>query len=192
ERLRALAVLAGTDPDAAAALALANGWERRLDRAQSAFDRPTRLRDTTIRGALGARGSFPVTELERMADCSAAWFVERYLDPKTIDAEVDAKLRGSVAHTALHRFFAGLPKEIGADRPDERTVEDAVRFMRRCLEQAVEGVRMEMTDLQRRELEQTLWRDLEALVRAEAESPSPLAPRRFEVLFGSERSAPEL
>jgi hypothetical protein len=64
--------------------------------------------------------------------------------------------------------------------------------MRRCLEEALAGVRMEMTDLQRRELEHTLRRDLEALVEAEAETETALVPRRFEVSFGSERSAPEL
>src|SRR5207237_10913830 len=52
--------------------------------------------------------------------------------------------------------------------------------------------RMEMTDTQRRELEQTLWRDLEALVREAAESDRPLVPRRFEVSFGMERSPQEL
>ena len=51
---------------------------------------------------------------------------------------------------------------------------------------------MEMTELERRELEQSLRRDLEQLVRDEARSPSPLVPRKFEVGFGSERSAPEL
>jgi hypothetical protein len=64
--------------------------------------------------------------------------------------------------------------------------------MRGCLEAALEGVRMEMTLMQRLELEQTLARDLEALVRDEAASESPLVPRRFEVAFGSERAAPEL
>src|SRR5207302_10098317 len=44
----------------------------------------------------------------------------------------------------------------------------------------------------RSELEQGLWRDLEAFVRAEAETESQLVPRRFEVGFGSDRSAPEL
>src|SRR5262249_36278739 len=71
-------------------------------------------------------------------------------------------------------------------------VEDAVRFMRRCLDDALAGVRRDMTELQQRELDQGLWRDLEALVRAEAESPLPLVPRRFEVSFGSERSPAEL
>jgi hypothetical protein len=46
--------------------------------------------------------------------------------------------------------------------------------------------------VKRRELDQTLWRDLEALVREEAESDRPLVPRRFEVSFGMERSPQEL
>ena len=44
ERLRALALLAATEPGQAEALAAANGWERRLQRARGAFRRETRLR----------------------------------------------------------------------------------------------------------------------------------------------------
>jgi ATP-dependent helicase/DNAse subunit B len=192
ERLRALGELSTNDAEAAGEIARANGWERRLERARAAFTRPTRLAHPLVLEQLGTRTTFPVTELERFADCSSAWFVERFLDPRTIDAEVDAKLRGSVAHTTLHRFFAGLPKELGCERVEAARIEDAVRFVHRCLDQALEGVRMEMTDLQRRELRQTLRRDLEALVRQEAESELELVPRRFEVSFGSDRAAPEL
>jgi len=192
ERLRAVARLGAVDPAEASSLARANGWERRLDRARDAFTRRTALTHPIVLESLGGRNSFGVTELERFADCSSAWFVERFLDPKSIDAEVDPKLRGSVAHTALSRFFSGLPKELGSDRVEAERVEDAVRFMRGCLDDALAGVRMDMTDMQRRELDQTLWRDLEALVRAEAEQPLPLVPRRFEVSFGSERSPHEL
>ena len=192
ERLRALAHLDARQPREAEAVARANGWDRRLLRARGAFARKTRLTHPLVLETLGSRDSFGVTELERFADCSSAWFVERYLDPKEIDPEVDAKLRGSIAHTALSRFFSGLPKELGCDRVEPALVEDAVRFMRTCLDDALAGVRRDMTELQRRELEQGLWRDLEALVRAEAETPLPLVPRRFEVSFGSERSAPEL
>jgi ATP-dependent helicase/DNAse subunit B len=195
ERLRALSLLgAGGDDEAIAAEALArvNGWSRRFQRARTAFRRPTSLRHPLVLEQLHGRTVFPVTELERFADCSSAWLFERVIDPRTIDAEVDAKLRGSVAHTALFRFFAGLPKELGSDQVDPDRVEDAVGFMRRCLEQAVEGVRMEMTPMQRRELREGLWRDLEQVVRDEAETDGKLVPRRFEVSFGSERSAPEL
>src|SRR4051794_2915571 len=192
ERLRSLAVLAASDPGQADGLARANGWERRLDRALASFRRDTRLRHPLVLEQLGSRTTFPVTELERFADCSQAWFVERFLDPKTIDAEVDAKLRGSVAHSALFRFFSGLPKELGIERVEASRVEECVRFMRTCLDTAVAGVRMEMTDMQRRELDSGLWRDLEKLVRAEAETELPLVPRRFEVSFGNERSPQEL
>jgi hypothetical protein len=64
--------------------------------------------------------------------------------------------------------------------------------MRTCLDEALAGIRMDTTELQRRELGEGLWRDLEQVVHDEARSEVPLVPRRFEVSFGSERSAPEL
>jgi ATP-dependent helicase/nuclease subunit B len=194
ERLRALAILSAEDArrDEADALARANGWERRLHRAHRALRRPTRLTHPRVLAQLQDRRVFNVTELERFADCSSAWFFDRMVDPKTIDPEVDPRLRGSVAHSALFKFFTGFPKVLGSDRIHPEQVEHAVRFMRECLEQALGGVRLEMTEMQRRELEQTLARDLERLVRAEASADSPLEPRQFEVSFGMERSAPEL
>jgi PD-(D/E)XK nuclease superfamily len=192
ERLRALAVLAERDATEADSLAAANGWERRLQRARSAFDRRTALTNPAVLAELEARESFNVTELEAFASCSSIWFVERLISPRSIDAEVDAKLRGSIAHTTLHRFYAGLPKEVGTERVESVKLDEAVRFLRRCFEETLEGVRQELTDLERRELEGQLWRDLERFVREEAQSESPLVPRRFEVSFGTERSAPEL
>src|SRR5581483_7974799 len=114
ERLRALAQLSVGQSDAAQALADANDWRRRLDRARSAWSRPTRLTNDAIRAWFGSRTTFAATELERFADCSSAWLFERIISPKTIDAEVDPLLRGSVAHSALHKFYAGLPKELGS------------------------------------------------------------------------------
>jgi ATP-dependent helicase/DNAse subunit B len=188
ERLRALAALAATDADEATSVALANGWERRLERALAAFERPTRLTHPAVLEELRARATFSVTELEAFADCSSIWFVDRVLSPRQIDAEVDARLRGSVAHSALYKFFSGLPKRLGADRVVPERVEDALDFMGECLDEALAGVRMDLTDLQRLELEGSLRRDLEAVVRAEAEQGSPLTPSRFEVSFGAERS----
>ncbi|HSK16113.1 MAG TPA: PD-(D/E)XK nuclease family protein [Gaiellaceae bacterium] len=192
ERLRALAAVAARDVAQAEALAFANGWERRLTRALRAFDRATALTSPAVLAELGGRATFNVTELEAFASCSSIWLVERLVSPRSIDAEVDAKLRGSLAHTALHRFYAGLPKEVGSERVEAVTVEDAVRFLRRCLDDALDGVRQELDDLERRELDGRLWRDLEAFVRDEAAAETPLVPRRFEVSFGTERSSPEL
>jgi ATP-dependent helicase/DNAse subunit B len=193
ERLRALASLAPGDGDTATSLARANGWERRLDRALGAFQRPTRLTDPAVLAELRARASFAVTELERFTACSSMWFVERVLDPRRIDVEVDPRLKGTVVHQALFTFFKGLPKRTGADRVQPETLEDALVFLRECLADALQAhVRFDLPELERNELEQSLARDLEKLIRREAESETPLVPSRFEVSFGSERSAPEL
>jgi len=193
ERLRALAQLSVADCDTARALADANDWRRRIDRARNAFTRETRLSNDAIRSWFGSRTMFSATELERFADCSSAWLFERVISPRTIDAVVDPLLRGSVAHQALYRFYSGLPKEVGHDRVTPENVEQAVRFLRLCLDEALRGgVRLELTELEAAELEETLWRDLEGFVRDEAKSPLQLLPRRFEVAFGSDRSAPEL
>jgi ATP-dependent helicase/DNAse subunit B len=185
ERLRALARMSVTAPADAVALARENGWDRRLGRATSAFDRPTRLTHERALGLVGSREAYSVSELERMASCSAAWFVERYLRPATIDKEIDRMMRGSILHAALQRFYQQLPSAIpGADRVDEGNVEASVGLMRECVTQAVEtGLRIDAGDLDRRELEQGLQRDLEQLVRDEAASPSPFVPRHLEVSF---------
>jgi ATP-dependent helicase/DNAse subunit B len=193
ERLRGLARLAVEDGASASALASANGWARRLERATAAFDRPTALESPAVLGWLGERTVFAATELERFADCSSAWLVERVIDPKTIDAEPDPLLRGQVVHTALNRFYSALPKELGAERVTPDNLEAALDFVRRCLDDALAtGVRLDLTDLQEAELRQTLLSDLDGFVRDEAASGVAFEPRRLEVAFGSDRAAPEL
>ncbi len=195
EQLRALARLSA-DPDErdlAVALADANGWTRRLQRACRAFDRETRLRNPAVRAELEARTTFGATELERFVDCSSAWLIERIVDPKTIDAEADALLRGKLAHQALYAFYSGLPKELGTERVTEAGLDAALVFLARCLDEAIRGgVRIELGEVEAAELREGLRRDLERFVQDEARSPLALVPRRFEVSFGTERSAPEL
>ncbi len=193
ERLRAVARLGIEDAESASALASANGWTRRLERALGAFDRPTALESAGVLGWLGGRTTFAATELERFADCSSAWLVERVIDPKRIDAEPDPLLRGQVVHTALRAFYATLPKELGADRVTAENLDAALGHVRRCLDAALEsGVKLDLTDLQGAELRETLIADLEGFVRDEAASGVAFDPRRLEVAFGSERAAPEL
>ena len=185
ERLRSVAELAGRSRADAASVAAANGWTRRFERAIAAFDRPTRITNERALRLMGARDAYSVSELERMASCSSAWFVERYLRPATIDKEIDRMLRGSILHAALQRFYQQLPSVIpGADSVTEENVEAAVRLVHDCVGQAVaSGLRIDAGDLDRRELEQGLKRDLEQLVRDEAASASPLVPRHLEVSF---------
>jgi hypothetical protein len=119
--------------------------------------------------------------------------VDRFVSPRQIDGQVDAKLRGSGAHPALYRFFSGLPRRLDSERVEPEKLPATLEFLRECLSEAITSqVRLELDELERRELEAGLWRDLEHFVCDEAGSELPLVPRRFEVSFGSERSAPEL
>jgi len=193
ERLRALVRLSSEGAEDVEALAAANEWSRRLDRARQAFNRPTRLSSPAVLETMSSKTVFSATELERFADCSSAWLVERVIDPKTIDAEPDPMLRGQVVHTALNRFYSALPRELDSERVTPENVDAALALVRTCLDDALEtGVRLDLTDLQRAELRQTLIADLEGFVRDEAESEMAFVPRRLEVAFGSERAAPEL
>ncbi len=193
ERLRALVRLTAEDSEGASALAAANDWSRRLDRARGAFDRATALRNPAALAPLAEKTQFSATELERFADCSSAWLVERVIDPKKIDAAPDPMLRGQVMHTTLHRFYAMVPRELDAERVTPENLEAATTLAFRCLDDALEsGVRLDLTDLQAAELRHTLRADLEGFLRDEAASPVEFVPRRLEVAFGSERSAPEL
>ncbi len=193
ERLRAVARLSVDDSEGATALAEANGWSRRLERARQAFERSTALRSPAVLDTLSARTMFSATELERFADCSSAWLVERVVDPKRIDAQPDPILRGQVVHTTLNRFYAKLPRELDAERVTPENVDAALELVRRCLDDALEsGVRLDLTELQHAELRHTLLADLEGFVRDEAASEVAFVPRKLEVSFGSDRAAPEL
>ncbi len=193
ERLRALVRLAAEDEDGADALAAANDWSRRLDRARGAFDRTTSLRSGAVVAPFAAKQTFSATELERFADCSSAWLVERVIDPKKIDAEPDPILRGSILHTTLNRFYASLPRELDSERVTPENLELAIEHAYRCLDAALEsGVRLDLTELQEAELRHSLRSDLEGFLRDEAVSEVQFLPRRLEVAFGSERAAPEL
>ena len=193
ERLRALVRLASDDEEGADALAAANDWSRRLGRARKAFDRTTALRSADVIAPFAAKRVFSATELERFADCSSAWLVERVIDPKKIDAEPDPILRGSVLHTTLNRFYASLPRELDSERVTPANLDAAIELVHRCLDAALEsGVRLDLTELQEAELRHTLRADLEGFLRDEAASEVQFVPRRLEVAFGSERAAPEL
>ncbi len=193
ERLRALARLAADAEPEALALAEANDWTRRLRRALGAFERETRLRNPAVLAELRARTTFGATELERFLDCSSAWLHERVVDPRTIDAEADALVRGKVAHQALYLFYAGLPRELGADRVTAENLDRARPFLERCLDDALRGgVRLELREVEAAELRESLRLDLVRFVEEEARSELALVPRRLEVGFGSDRSAPEL
>ena len=177
ERLRALAALAAADPVEAAALARENGWDRRLERATRAFDRPTRV---THERALRSAGAGRVLRLGARADGVLLGRVVRRAvsapgDDRQADRPHAARLDRSMSRcSGSTRLPSAIP---GAERVTEANVEAAVELMRECVAEAVEtGLRIDADDLERRELEQGLQRDLEQLVRDEAASTVAVRP----------------
>ncbi len=193
EQLRSIAAVAREDPTTARALAATSGWGRRIDRALKAFERPTEIRSDAALARFREAATFSVTDLELFGDCSSLWFIDRCISPREIDAAVDARLRGSIAHQALYRFYAGLPKQLGVDQVPSERLDEAVEFLDECLGDALAGqARVEFSELEKLELETGLRRDLEQFVRSDVALGLPLVPRRFEVAFGSERAPAEL
>ena len=79
----------------------------------------------------------------------------------------------------------------GAERVTPDNVEAAVELMHQCVDGALDsGLRIDVDDLQRRELGQGLRRDLEQLVRADAAASSTFVPRKLEVAFKAYELAP--
>ena len=191
ERLRALARELRDDADWATGVGAMMGWERKLRRAAVATRHETRVRDPELLAELAATERFSVTELERYGDCSSMWFVDRVLSPREIDFELDARMRGSIAHATLARFFTLLPAELGLERLAEDDLPAAYPLMRRCLHEALGGQRVP-DSVAGKELARALERDLDAFLRAEADLALPLVPRRFEVRFGGPMAAPGL
>ena len=76
--------------------------------------------NAAVLATVSDRTTFGATELERFADCSSAWLFERIVDPKTIDAEVDPMLRGSVAHQTLFKFYSGPARRSSARTASRR------------------------------------------------------------------------
>jgi len=191
ERQRALARELRTQPDWAAAVADHHGWTRKLERARLAYRRRPQLRNATVLAALAAQERFSVTELEKFAECSSAWFVERFLQPGEIDYQFGPKETGSVAHATLHKFHERMPSELGVERLTEHELPAAVELMRRCLQDSLGGVRIPAGVAGRAQIRR-LERDLEGFLASEATFDSPLVPRDYEVRFGTKTSRPDL
>ena len=85
--------------------------------------------------------------------------LKRVIDPKEIDAVLDPRVRGGIAHQTLYRFYSGLPKRLGTDAVEADRLDEALVFLRECLAEAIAGgVRLELSDLERLELHRTAVR----------------------------------
>ncbi len=193
ERTRAICRLSADDPRRAERIADADGIGRRLRRARTAYQRPTRIRDPQVLADLRALDRFPVTTLERFGDCSSWWFVERHLNPRDIDAAYDARLAGTIAHAALQRFYRGVPATFGKDRLEPGDADRAEQVIRELVDEAMRGQTLPSDTLEARIVARRVARDLARFVRQDAEQPvaARADPARGRVRRRQLRARPE-
>ena len=197
ERLRALALArATTSRRRPTALARANGWERRLERARA------RVR----RGRRGSRHPRVLAELGGADDVQRhrARALRRLLVGlvlRAADRPEDDRRRGrreaarlGRAHDAAPLLRAACRRSSAPTASTETRSTTRSRSCARCLDEALAG-RADGDDraAAARARRRALWRDLEAFVRDEARSRRCRSCRAASrSSFGSERSAPEL
>jgi ATP-dependent helicase/DNAse subunit B len=70
---------------------------------------PGPLKLPAVREAMDAKDLFGPTTLEEYAVCPYRWFVQRELNPQSIDPEGEALTAGSVAHLVLEKLYLEPP-----------------------------------------------------------------------------------
>ena len=84
---------------------------------------PAFLRSAQVEGAQLPRIS--ASAIEAYLGCPYKWFLERVVDPRTLDEGFGPLEAGNLAHALLEAFYEGLRQRFGAHRADAVPHEDA-------------------------------------------------------------------
>ncbi len=123
--------------------ATCTAWETQGEatsaRVTAALTRARRLDgradDERLEG-LSSEDTFSPSALEAYSRCPYLWFVTRAVGDRGIEFQVDAMLKGSIAHAALEGFY----RERSGTRPaDGVAEEELLQHARRSVEQAIEA-----------------------------------------------------
>jgi ATP-dependent helicase/DNAse subunit B len=82
---------------------------------------------TQLAEELAAVDTFSASDIERYLACPYAWFYERKLRPDSLEQEIDALQRGSLAHKILQRFYEKR-EALGQGRVTPANLGDALRL----------------------------------------------------------------
>ena len=105
---------------------LVAGDERRLPRVEPQGV----IGDAEVRAGL-ARETVSVSELEAYLSCPYRWFHSRIVAPGSLDSEIDARRRGTLAHEMLAEFYRRLPDDLGEERVSPTNLGEALQLAAR-------------------------------------------------------------
>ena len=158
ERLRALARACRVRRARSAdALARANGWERRLDRRPARFRPPdSRSRHPPVLDELARDGHVRRHRARGVRGLLLDLVLRA--DGRPAHDRRPGRTRAYAARSRTRRCTSSSPacrRQLGTDRVEPERLDDAIAFLHQCLDEALEcGVRLELTDVERSELEQ--------------------------------------
>jgi RecB family exonuclease len=89
------------------------------------------VRDRQALEGFSAKDTYSVSEIEVYLQCPYRWFYERVVRPGEIDAALDARAVGSLAHGLLKRFYDAWNREAESLRVTPETVDLARRIFAR-------------------------------------------------------------
>jgi ATP-dependent helicase/DNAse subunit B len=178
---------------AAGALAWATDAPAALSRLQDALSGP-RLRDgliapladPSLMTRLRERTSFSPSALESWTGCPVAWFVERALGAEELAPDEIWTARGSAAHEALRRVFAGLRERTGGASVTPANLPVALAELDAALDLPAPAL-SPIEPVERSE-RRRLRSDLRRYLEHAAGSASTHEPQLFEASFGLEHS----
>jgi ATP-dependent helicase/DNAse subunit B len=114
------------------------------------------------------------------------WLVEDVLRPDGLEPDPEQMVRGSYAHTVLHRTYARLREETGERRLTPSNLATAERILLEELRAHRSEFRLSPKQTRVRAAVRRLEFDLLRHLRAEAESDTHFEPAELELSFGLE------
>lgn len=137
-----------------------------------------------VREALSRRTAFSAGELETYARCPRSWFYRHLMRAEGLDAEVDARSKGRIAHAIMQRFYERW-QELGAARLCVADLPRA-RDLHAYVARAVLADAMDAESLNERAQIQRAVRGSWAVIARDAESFEGFEPLRHEVVLSEQ------
>jgi ATP-dependent helicase/nuclease subunit B len=163
----------------------AREWDRALalrgPRREDRFPGP--LQAELLLEKLAERGALSAGALEHFADCPVKWLVEDVLRPDGLEPDPEQMVRGSYAHTVLHRTYARLREETGERRLTPSNLATAERILLEELRAQRSEFRLSPKQTRVRAAVRRLEFDLLRYLRHDAEADGQFEPEHLELEF---------
>jgi RecB family exonuclease len=174
-----------------AADAVPRNGARQQEAARRASIRRGDLVDERVLAGLRQRDVFSVTELEVYLKCPYAWFYERVIHARPLGDEVDALLSGQLIHSALERFYRGLPEQVGDARVTPSNRATASKLATEAVEEVLASQRESETLIEQAAFA-AVREKVRGFVEAEARFMPGYAPVEIEFMFDTAKLPPAI